>query len=462
MTPTAAARPADRRIAVPWARRERGGRHHPAEKGTAVRNRRNLATAAITATALLGLSACSDDTRAAAEAPEGPEKADVRIWLNGPDTPQEARDWLKKTFEEENPGSTLTIEEQEWEGLVERLTTALSSDSEAPDVVEVGNTQAPTFTEAGAFSDLTGELEEWGGDDLLPGFVEAATVDGKTYAVPYYAGSKYVFYRKDLFEKAGVEVPATMDEFVQTAVALKKANDDPAFSGFWLPGQDWRNGVTFIWDAGGDLAVEEGGAWQGTLSSPASVEGLETVQRLFLEASGAPKDGNEADPQVPFCNDEVAMMSAPGWVTGLIEDPEVGCPDMMADVGVFAMPGSDGEPAPVLLGGSDIAVPAKSANQGLAKEAVALMLSEEYQTILAEAGLTPAKESLAGELGDDEFAQAAIDAAANAKLTPAAAGWAKVEGSRVLEDLFVEIAQGGDVAGLAAEADERITAELGG
>ena len=58
------------------------------------------------------------------------------------------------------------------------------------------------------------------------------------------------------------------------------------------------------------------------------------------------------------------MMSAPGWVTGLIEDPETGCPDMMKNLGVFALPGTDGAPAPVLLGGSDIAISAKSAEPG--------------------------------------------------------------------------------------------------
>ena len=69
------------------------------------------------------------------------------------------------------------------------------------------------------------------------------------------------------------------------------------------------------------------------------------------------------------------------------------------------------------------------------------MLSDDYQTILAENGLTPAKNSLAPLLGDDEFAQATIEAASNAKLTPAAAGWASVEGARILEDLFVDIAK---------------------
>jgi N,N'-diacetylchitobiose transport system substrate-binding protein len=418
---------------------------------------------AVAAMAMLALSACggNDGSDSDGDGGDAAATADIRVWLNGTDTPQEARDWLKTTFEDQNPGSTLTIEEQQWDGLVEKLTTSLSSESETPDVVEVGNTQAPTFTTAGAFSDVTADLGDWGGDDLLPGFVDGATVGGKTYAVPYYAGSKYIFYRKDLFQKAGIEVPTTMDEFVAAAVALKKANPEPAnFSGFWLPGQDWRNGAAFIWAAGGDLAVADGDGWKGNLSDPASIQGLMTVQELFEQASGAPKDGNEADPWTPFCAGETGMMSTPGWVRGLIEDPEAGCPEMMKKVGVFALPGNDGSPAPVLLGGSDIAISAKSANQELAKKAVALMLSDDYQTILGNAGLTPAKQSLSGLLGDDEFGQAAIAAASNAKLTPAAAGWASVEGSRVLEDLFVDIAKGGDVPELAAAADERITEEL--
>jgi N,N'-diacetylchitobiose transport system substrate-binding protein len=426
--------------------------------------RRNLALATAGVLALgLGLSACGDDDKADAASGGGPDKADIRVWLNGTDTPDSAREWLKTTFEKDHPGSTLTIEQQEWEGLVEKLTTSLSSDSETPDVVEVGNTQAPTFTSAGAFSDVSSELPDWGGDDLLKGFIEAAQVDGKTYAVPYYAGSKYIFYRKDLFQAAGIAVPTTMDEFVQAAIDLKKANPDPAnFSGFWFPGQDWRNGVAFVWDAGGDLAVKDGDEWKGDLSAPESVAGLKTVQTLMEQASGAAKDGNEENPQTPFCNGEVGMLSAPGWVKGLIEDPDSGCPDMVANLGVFALPGTDGQPAPVLLGGSDIAISAKSKNQDLAQDVVGLMLSDDYQKLLAAAGLTPAKNSLAADLGSDEFAQATIAAASNAKLTPAAPGWAEVEGSRVLEDLFVDIAKGGDVEELATAADEKITEQLAG
>ena len=71
----------------------------------------------------------------------GPESAEIRVWLNGTDTPQEARDYLKETFEAAHEGSTLVIEEQSWTGLVDKLTTSLSG-SDSPDIVEVGNTQS--------------------------------------------------------------------------------------------------------------------------------------------------------------------------------------------------------------------------------------------------------------------------------------------------------------------------------
>jgi N,N'-diacetylchitobiose transport system substrate-binding protein len=97
------------------------------------------------------LTACGsdDDSSDADSGGSGSETetGDIRVWLNGTDTPQEARDYLKKTFEADHPGSTLTIEEQSWEGLVDKLTTSLSG-SDSPDVVEVGNTQAPAFTSA--------------------------------------------------------------------------------------------------------------------------------------------------------------------------------------------------------------------------------------------------------------------------------------------------------------------------
>ena len=81
----------------------------------------------------------------------------MRLWIVGTDTPQAARDYAKATFEKENKNAELVIEEQVWDGLVDKLTTALSG-NDSPDVVEVGNTQAVAFTSAGAFEDISDKI----------------------------------------------------------------------------------------------------------------------------------------------------------------------------------------------------------------------------------------------------------------------------------------------------------------
>src|SRR5690606_10516106 len=136
---------------------------------------------ALLAAATLAMTACGDGGGSSeAEVPQKSGPATIRLWINGPDTPESMRKWLKTEFEKQNPGSKLVIEEQQWEGLVERLTTSLGSPKETPDVVEVGNTQAATFTNVGAFADITDLVPKLGGDDLLESFVEAGSVDDKT------------------------------------------------------------------------------------------------------------------------------------------------------------------------------------------------------------------------------------------------------------------------------------------
>ncbi|MCZ2835955.1 extracellular solute-binding protein [Modestobacter sp. VKM Ac-2985] len=435
---------------------------------------------AAVAVGMLALTACGGGDAAGDDGGGG--GGEVRLWLAGSDTPQELRDHLVETFEAQHPDSTLVIEEQDWNGLVPRLQTALTSESQTPDLVEIGNTQSPTFTYAGAFSDISDLYDELGGDDLLQGFVDAGTVDDTLYAVPYYSGARAVFYNKELFAAAGVEVPTTLAEFTEVAQTLQQANPTgaPSFSGFWLPGQDWYNGVAWLNSHGGELAVEEDGEWAGALSTPESQEGLAAVQALFGTATSAPRDADSNEPWIAFNNGEAAMFSAPTWARWSIDLPEcnkgVAADDeseaaqaLLAEqqacneekTGIFALPGmAEGSVAPVFAGGSNIGIPAKSGNQELARDLLRIIFSPEYQTMLAENGLIPGNTEYADALGDDVYAQAALAAAVDAELTPPAEKWADVEGARILEDLFQEIASGTDPATAAAEADELITDTL--
>lgn len=444
-----------------------------------------LRFAAVGVAATLALAACSSSpstpeptgtdpaspTQSETEAP-APEGAEITLWLAGGDTPDELREYLKTTFAEQNPGSTLVIEQQEWGDLVTALTTALPDAANTPDVVEIGNTQSPTFTTVGAFRDLSPLYDELGGDKLLQSFVEVGTVDGKKYALPYYFGSRYMFYRPDIWSAAGVEVPATLGEFTE-AVAKLRTND---MSGFAMGGQDWRNGISWVFAHGGELATAEGTTWTSTLSDPKTIAGLEAWQEVYQKASNLPATDRDVA-YWEFLNDgtdgaapPAATIMAPGWARWSIGDLTTNdagdeVRDGMADESkfdIFALPGVDGGIAPVFAGGSNIAISAQSQNPELAENLLRIIFSEEYQTLLGQNGLGPAHSDYVSALGDDKFARTMIDTAAGSKLTPAAPGWAAIEGALVYEDLFQKIAEGGDVTALAAEYDAILTPMLNG
>ena len=445
--------------------------------------KKKLAAVALFTASALALGACAGTPAAPTTTPppapsptettpEAPAKTpqDITFWLIGGDTPQPLRDFLVTQYKTLN-GGTLTIEEQNWGNIIDQLTTALPDANNTPDVTEIGNTQAPTFTNVGAFADITDLVPELGGDKLLQSFVEVGAVDGKNYALPYYFGSRYMFYRKDVWKEAGVEVPTTLDEFnaaVKT-IAEKNPRDIKDFSGFFLGGQDWRNSISWIFANGGDLAKYENGAWVSTLSDPNTIKGLQQIQEIQKHASKAPRTGTDASVYT-YLNDSgvvdeaevtlsAATVMAPNWahwsIGDVVKNDEGKLVNQWNDeiFGNFVLPGNDGKPAPVFAGGSNIGISAKSQNQEGARDLLRIIFSAEYQTLLGQNGLGPANSDYVSALGDDQFAVALRESASNSKLTPAAPGWAAIEGSKKLEEFFQKIAEGGDVTALAAEYD---------
>jgi len=428
--------------------------------------KRKYGVVAIATAALVVLSGCS--TTPAAEDEGG---TDITLWLMGGDTPDTLRDYLKTEYADAT-GGTLTIEEQAWGDAIAKLTTALPDAENTPDVVEIGNTWSPTFTNVGAFSDISDIHEELGGDKLLESFVEVGSVDGKNYAEPYYFGSRYIFYRKDVWAAVGLSVPTTLEEFNEDVASLKTAGQ----SGFYIGGEDWRNGVSWVFANGGELATKDGDTWSSSLSDPATVEGLEQLQAVFTDASLAPVTEADSTPWVNINNNaetnapEAATIIAPGWAHWSIGDLTPDPADATKSIatwndetfGVFVLPGSDGGVAPVFAGGSNIAISAASKNQEASKDLLRIIFSEEYQNLLGENGLGPANTDYVSSLGDDQFASALIDSALGSKLTPAAVGWAAVEGSGLLEEFFGKVNAGGDVEALAEEYDAKIDELING
>ncbi|WP_439591669.1 extracellular solute-binding protein [Microbacterium sp.] len=409
------------------------------------------------------LAGCAGGSGAA---PSEPSTGELTVWLVGADTPQTARDYLVDTFADENDGWTLKIEEKTWDDVSNTYDKALSS-NDAPDIVEVGNTQAIGFADKGLFLDITDIEGDLGGDDLLPGLVEAGTYDGSLWAAPYYAGGRVVFYTPQI---VGDTLPETLDDYVAKGQELTTAT----VSGIYAPGRDWYNALPYIWTYGGEIAVQDGDEWDAQLSSDASVEGLTKLQEVYQTATIAPVDGNERLGNIAFCAGEVGFLSTPAWAQGNLtgawpwgdeaagEEVSNGCPDTYAkDLGAFALPGAKaGETAPIFAGGSNVAVAYKSDAPEKAKAALKIMLSSGYQELLAEQGLVPGIKSAASALPDTASAKAQAEALANSKFTPASPNWGEVEAAAIIPDGLVRIAQGEDVKTVAEDLDKQIEAIL--
>lgn len=399
------------------------------------------------------------------------EAQDITLWLAGTDTPESALTYLTETYAATNSGE-LTIEQIGWGDLIPSLTAALPDSSTTPDVFETGNTQTATFTAVGAYLDITNQYDQLGGDALLPGFVEAGSIGDSVYALPYYFGSRFAWYRKDLYSAAGVDVPSNLAEFTEVNATLKAAG-----SGAYVPGQDWRDGIAWIFANGGELATYDNNEWAAALSSAESIAGMEMWQELFSTGSVASATDTDAtayqainDDFLP--NTDVATTLAPNWAywsLGDIAENDEGeavatwNPDKF---GAYALPGVDGGVAPVFAGGSNIGISAASENQTGSLQLMEIIFSDAYQTLLAENGLGPANTDFGTvyveSAADQAIAQISLDTAAKAKLTPAAPGWTAVEEQQLLEQFFQGVAEGGDVATLAAEYDDKINAVING
>jgi len=422
---------------------------------------RKIGAVALTGAAALVLAGCAGgaaDAGSSAGTGDAAKGGELTVWLVGTDTPDEARTYLKDTFEKENEGWKLTIVEKTWADTNEAYIAALSS-NDAPDVVEVGNTQAQGFIDKGMFLDITDQVPALGGDKLLQSFVDLGSADGKTYAVPYYAGSRIVFYSPEIYTGS---VPATLTDYVAAGKAMKTDTR----SGIWAPGKDWYNALAYVWANGGEIAVQDGDTWDAQFASEKSVAGLTMLQDVYKNANVAPADADETGPQVGFCAGETGFLSAPSWVQWSIkaaaDSDNPGCPDTFGkDLQAFALPGMKaGEAAPVFAGGSSLAVATKSDAQEQAKSALAILLSDGYQKIMAGNGLIPALTSQAEFLPEDQITQEAAKATAASRAVPASPNWAEVEKSLVIPDALVKIAKGEDVKTVAEKLDKDIEAIL--
>ena len=403
--------------------------------------KRWLKLAAGAAAVTLATAGCagSGGTDAGAAPSAAPSDGTLTVWLMTGSAPDTLTGALNTEFESAHPGVKVKYEVQQWNGIQQKLTTALAGD-DAPDVIEIGNTQTPAFASQGVLADLSGSVNDLNGAQWLAGLKASGEFDGKTYGVPFYAANREVLYRKDMFEQAGIAAPPTSDaEWIADIAKLKaKFGSDPDFQPLYLPGQYWYSLLSFIWDNGGDVAKADGKSFKSTLDSAGAKAGLEFYKQL-VDASGttAPKDNDEANPAQAgiYGGGKVAMFIGAPYEVATAAKTD---PSLTAKTGAFPIPSKTaGQTAPVFLGGSNLAIPVNSKDQALAKDYLKLLSGAKYQTQLAAAGYVPGTSTDVSALDSDPLASVMAKASKNGRAVPASPKWGDVEsGQNPLKDML--------------------------
>ena len=131
--------------------------------------------------------------------------------------------------------------------LRQRVTTDITTKGGAFDIMTIGMYETPIWGKNGWLVPLTDLPESYDVKDILPAMAGGLSYEGTLYAAPFYGESSMIMYRKDLMEKAGMEMPeAPTWDFIRKAAAAMtdRAND---VNGICLRGKaGWGEGGAFI------------------------------------------------------------------------------------------------------------------------------------------------------------------------------------------------------------------------
>lgn len=209
---------------------------------------------------------------------EGDNMRSLRVWIvGGRDQAQVAKNLIDNRFVSKT-GIAVNLE------LVQGGLTEAILSGDAPDIImNLGRSDPVNLGVRGALVDLT-QFSDY--EEVIKRFtVEASvpyTYKGAAYALPVTQNFCMMFYRTDVFEELGLDVPETWDDFFRVARILQRANLQvgvPIASGTAMGGYDLF--TAFLYQGGGSLLNEAQDA--AVLDSPEAIEAFTQWTNLFVD-----------------------------------------------------------------------------------------------------------------------------------------------------------------------------------
>ena len=186
------------------------------------------------------------------------EEKTIKFWAMGAEAEYVTK--LVPEFEKQNPGIKIKVQQIPWTAAQEKLVTAFASDN-TPDACQLGNTWIPQFAALNAIIPLDEYIrtsDQINDDKYFKGIWETNVLDKKVFGIPWYVDTRVMFYRKDVFEKAGYKnPPKTWAELYDLSKKIKALYPGKEKYAIYLPTNEWAPFVIFGMEAGSSLLKDE-------------------------------------------------------------------------------------------------------------------------------------------------------------------------------------------------------------
>jgi multiple sugar transport system substrate-binding protein len=281
------------------------------------------------------------------------EGVTLRFWAMGREG--EVVQELVRDFERENPGVRVRVQQIPWSAAHEKLLTSFVGEA-TPDLAQLGNTWIAEFVALRALEPLGPWLARSGVSDTcyFPGIWDTNVIDGEPYGMPWYVDTRLLFYRRDLFARAGyARMPQRWDEWRRALAAVKQRAGDRAYALF-LPLNEYEPLLVLGLSAGSRFLTADG--TRGAFSQGPFRRALDFYVSLYRDDLAPPLRNNEiANVYQEFARGYFAAYITGPWNLGEFERRLP--PELQGSWATAPMPGPDGPATGIsMAGGSSLVV----------------------------------------------------------------------------------------------------------
>jgi multiple sugar transport system substrate-binding protein len=206
----------------------------------------------------------------------------IKFWAMGSEAEQVSK--ILPEFEKKYPNIKVKVQQIPWTAAQEKLITAFASDN-TPDICQLGNTWIPQFASLNAIISLDkfiARSEIVKPEKFFSGIWETNIIDNKVYGIPWYVDTRLMFYRKDVFERAGFKnPPKNWDELYTLCVRIKETQKTKDRYPIFIPTNEWNSFIIFGLQAGAELLKDEN--TRGNFSSKEFKEAFDYLIRFHKE-----------------------------------------------------------------------------------------------------------------------------------------------------------------------------------